>query len=281
VTTLDELGQAVEVESDLSVEQARRWAAALDHPERLDAGTDLPLPWHWGFFTPTTATADLGADGHPAITSARLHGLRRMWAGGRLVRARPLVVGRRGVRRTELVSVLEKDGRSGRLLFVTLRHVVEQDGEVALVEEQDLVYRGPGTVPAPGPARPVEVPAGGWSVERVFDVATLFRFSAVTFNSHRIHYDREYATRVEGYPDLVVHGPLLASVLARSAEERLGPATTFEFRAEAPCFPGTPVTVVGERLADGAARLQALRVDGVVAMTARHGISTEVNTDRS
>ncbi len=158
-----------------------------------------------------------------------------MWAGGRLTFHTPLLAGIRAERRTQIVAVTQKTGRSGKLGFVTLRHDIHQRGMIALSEEQDLVYRPADTErseppPAPGDAEEKQPVA--------FDTTTLFRYSALTFNGHRIHYDAQYARDVEGYSGLVIHGPLLAQHLMLMAEDRQGPLARFTFRATAPlCLP--------------------------------------------
>src|SRR5690606_6940047 len=152
--------------------------------------------WHWVYFTPGTPTAGLGPDGHPRLPegapTARFP--RRMWAGGRVSSVAPLVVGRPAERRSSVLRTKETSGRSGDLLVVTLEHRYRQGGADAVVEEQDLVYRTAGPpVPLPAGEEPVPAPAGGWSRRRVVEPPMLFRFSALTFNSHRIHYDQPYA----------------------------------------------------------------------------------------
>jgi 3-methylfumaryl-CoA hydratase len=270
--TPEVIGIELTNESQVSVEHARRLAALLDADIDLATGTPLPLLWHWAFFTPTTPTAELGPDGHPQLAAdGSTAGLpRRMWAGGRVTRVAPLRAGRPATRRSAVSKAERKHGRSGRLLILTVEHVVEQDGEVVLTETQDLVYREPsGSMPPPpGGIGPPAAPAGGWADSVAMDTVRLFRFSAITFNSHRIHYDRDYATDQEGYPGLVVHGPLTALLLAESARHRVGDLSTFEFRASAPLFAGMAFTLVGEPSCATVA-LTAVRHDGTTAMTAR------------
>jgi 3-methylfumaryl-CoA hydratase len=195
-----------------------------------------------------------------------------MWAGGRLRFRGELRLGQPAVRRTALLACERKSGRSGALLIVTLEHRMEQAGATVIIEEQDLVYRAPGppvAVPA-GTHRP-DMPDGGWVQARQTGAAMLFRFSAVTFNSHRIHYDRPYATEVEGYPALVVHGPLIALSLAEFVREKTSRALqSFDFRASAPLFADLPWHIVAQPDGDQVG-VTAVRNDGQTAMTATAG----------
>lgn len=174
----------------------------------------LPLLWHWVYLLDRPSQDTLGPDGHQARGGMPVPpgpGLRRMFAGGRVWRHGALRVGSEATRRTWQASAARKQGRSGPLHFVTVRTEVSQDGQVVVTEEQDLVYREAG---ADGPARSGPgVAAAGRDRAVTVDAVLLFRFSALTYNAHRIHYDREFA-RAEGYPGLVVHGPLQALLMA-------------------------------------------------------------------
>jgi len=226
---------------------ARGMAALLDRDAAsFVEGAPLPAGWHWLYFKPLARRSALGDDGH-----ARRGGFlppvalpRRMWAGGTLAFPGALRLGERALRRSTIESIEEKTGRSGRLVFVNVRHRVESGHGLAVDEEQHIVYRetrggGPGDGPPP-PAPPA------WSDPFVADAITLFRFSALTFNGHRIHYDEPYATRVENYPGLVVHGPLLALLLLDGAARRAGrvPAQ-FTYRALGPLFANEPFRIEG------------------------------------
>ncbi|SAK96185.1 acyl-CoA dehydrogenase [Caballeronia hypogeia] len=228
---------------------------ALDYDARPSAGHPLPELWHWTFFWPLTATGGLGPDGHPR-KGAFLPDLglpRRMWAGGRLRFHHSLEVGRAASRNSTVTNVTDKSGRTGRLGFVTVKHQLSDDNGVAIEEEQDIVYREayvPGTPePSPTPA-----PAGGaWQSEIVPTETLLFRYSALTFNSHRIHYDRDYATREEGYSNLVVHGPLIATLLLDLVRRHMPNSTIkrFTFKAVRPTLLGDVFMICGEPDADG------------------------------
>jgi 3-methylfumaryl-CoA hydratase len=268
--TLDALGLGARASSALPVEHADRLAATLDRP-RPDG--PLPITWHWIYFVPAVAASGLGPDGHPRRPAGRLTQdfPRRMFAGGRLTSSGGLRPGAPAVRHSEVVDAEEKQGRSGGLLLVTIRHRYEQNGEYVLSEEQDLVYLPASTEPTPAPEPGGERREEPWQRIVLPERPLLFRYSALTFNAHRIHYDQAYASAEEGYPALVVHGPLTATLLADLAVDELGrPLGSFSFRARAPLFVDQPVTLVGRPDGDDAV-LEAVRVDGATAMTALAG----------
>ncbi|MET0729247.1 MAG: MaoC family dehydratase N-terminal domain-containing protein, partial [Acidimicrobiales bacterium] len=225
----------------------------LDTPgEPPAAGDLLPPLWHWLTFLPRVPQRELGSDGHPRrggfLPPVSLP--RRMFAGGRLELRGPLRIAETLTRASTITSVEHKTGRSGELVFVTVRHEISQDAEPAVIEEQDLVYRGEtapgvGAGPAPGPDG-AGLGSWAWSWELPIDPTVLFRFSALTYNAHRIHYDRDYATQVEGYPGLVVHGPLQAISLAELARRQADrPLSSFRFRALRPVFDEGPLRLRG------------------------------------
>ena len=208
-------------------------------PGRGDA---LPPFFHLLYFWDPRPPEALGRDGHPAqgVGPVPETGLpRRMWAGGRVERHAPLVLGRPAARRTRLDGMERKEGRTGALAFVTLIHEIEQEGRPVLTERQDLVYREDG---APS-STPVAAPPGGRPL--AFDPVLLFRYSALTLNGHRIHYDADYARDVEGYGGLVIHGPLLATLMALEAD-----AAVFSFRGRSPLICGEDAVLgrEGDRL---------------------------------
>jgi 3-methylfumaryl-CoA hydratase len=274
--SLAELGLPEESTSVLPAEDVQKLAATLD--VQFPAGRPLPLLWHWAFFNPVAATADLGPDGHPRRESPLLAAFpRRMWVGGEVTSLSPLRPDTPTTRRTRVLKHAQKHGSTGDLLIVTLEHTVEQHAISALVETQDVIFREAGGVtPAEGPAVTLP-PATGWRETITPNTQLLFRFSAITFNSHRIHYDPDYATKVENYPGLVVHGPLTAMLLAESASRRLGrPLRSFAYRASNPLFVDRPLSIDGETLADSdgqTATMTATRADGAVAMKATAVIS--------
>jgi 3-methylfumaryl-CoA hydratase len=222
----------------LRPEPAVALARLLD-VELPDLETDgLPLLWHWVYLLDRPRQADLGVEGHPVrgvIPVPPAPGRRRMAAGGRVTRVAPLIVGREATRRTEVVATTDKQGRTGPLTFVVVRHTIGQDGEVRVVEEQDIVYRAAAATPTQTVAvTPVPLAEGEWSLP--VDPTLLFRFSALTYNAHRIHYDRDYARDVEGYPGLLTHGPLQALAMAESARRAGATATAIDYRLVSPLF---------------------------------------------
>jgi 3-methylfumaryl-CoA hydratase len=236
-------------------EPARALGALLAVPvPDLARGEGLPLLWHWVYLLDRPAQADLGADGHPVrgtVAASPGLGRRRMWAGGRVRTSGPLRCGEPATKRSRMLSVTEKQGRSGPLTFITLEHQILQRDRVVVDEQQDIVYRDAAS-PAPQPATQDSEPAdGGWAIE--VSPTLLFRFSALTYNAHRIHYDRDYATRVEGYPGLVAHGPLQALAMAEAARargrRRGEESVSFGYRLTAPLFDhqGMVVSVAKEQ----------------------------------
>lgn len=260
-----------ETRSDVAdANQLAGLAAVLDHEAPPWRAGEVPPLGHWLYFLPRAPQSQIGEDGHPRrggfLPPVDLP--RRMWAGSRVAFGAPIPVGAAIERRSAILDVKARTGASGEMVFVTVRHEVVAEGRVALTEEQDIVYRALGGG-APAAEHPAAPPPG-----RVVtpDPVLLFRFSALTFNSHRIHYDRDYATKVEGYPGLVVQGPLTAMLLLDAfARARPGaPVSRFSFRARRPLFEGAPVTLVVEPDGEGA-RLSAFDPEGQVAVSAEVG----------
>lgn len=266
------IGRTERVDDPLPATQAQAAQATFDETDApLLDGDALPVPWHWFFFLPRAAQSGLGEDGHPLRGDflPPFPQPRRMFAGARLRVHRPLRVGVAAVRESTIRDVTVKAGRSGALAFVTVAQRFTQAGALCVEEEQDIVYREPGQPVAPpvAGALPALAP-GAWSRVVQPDTRLLFRFSALTFNAHRIHYDRPYATAVEGYPGLVVHGPLTAVLLVQLVRRSTPrPITAFDFRGQAPLFDGHPVRLSavpdGDRVA-----LDARGPDGSAALVA-------------
>ncbi len=254
-------------------ETAAALAATLDYPDAPRAGEPLPPLWHWTNFYAIAQQSQLGEDGHPKrggfLPPVPLP--RRMWAGGRFVFHAPIPVGSSVARTSTIRSVSAKEGSSGRLVFVTVRHEISRDGQLAITEEHDIVYRG---MPTPGSAAPPPKPAPlnpRWSRTIHPDPVLLFRYSALTFNGHRIHYDRTYVTEVEGYPGLIVHGPLIATLLVDLVRREVPGVeiAEFRFRAVSPLFDIDAFSVCGEPAADGKTiKLWAQNSRGELAMEA-------------
>lgn len=248
-----------------------RLRAFLAMDPAVSAGDPVDETWHWCFFHPSVPTDRLGHDGHPK-TGGFLPPFdlpRRMWGGSRLTFHDTLVAGEVATKESTILSVDLKTGRSGSLGIVKVVHRVLQNGRLCREEEQDIVYREAATG-AQGRAKASDCPDGATgSVTVRPDPVTLFRYSALTYNAHRIHYDRDYATAEEGYPGLVVHGPLTATLLAgfsRAGRDR-APMRGYEFRGTSPLFDGEPFTLNVRKDGDGDT-LWAERPGGGMAMSA-------------
>jgi 3-methylfumaryl-CoA hydratase len=269
-------GREEVVEDGFELPRARQLAATLNRdPDTLQLGSNLPPLWHWIYGTPVSRLDQAGSDGHTAkggfLPPVPLP--RRMWAAGRFEWNRLPRLGQAYRRISRVESVEMKSGKSGQLVFVGVKHEIEADGELALTEWHDIVYRDmpqpsaahaqdasvqastaqatpahkTTTLTEPTHAVPSEAPLAPPTRTTVLtpNDVLLFRYSALTFNSHRIHYDRHYCREVEGYPGLVVHGPLMATLLATQAWDEAGQRTprVFSFRAKSPVFDGTPIAV--------------------------------------
>ena len=234
-------------------------AATLDHPAApVAAGDALPALWHWLYFLPLHRQSEIGPDGHaqrggflPPVPLPR-----RMWAGSQFDFRAPLRVGDSVARTSTIADVSIKTGRSGTLVFVKVRHDLHCNGaaEPAIIEHHDIVYRDAQRADDPPPPPPQTAPEGApWQRQILADEVLLMRYSALTFNGHRIHYDRPYATQVEGYPGLVVHGPLIATLLLDLLRRQMPGAVvaSFHFKALRPTFDGRALRVNGQLQADG------------------------------
>ncbi|MFM0556026.1 MaoC family dehydratase N-terminal domain-containing protein [Paraburkholderia sediminicola] len=240
------------LKDDITAFPLKAMAATLDREEN---GDSVPPLWHWLYFLPVAPMSEVSPDGHPKrggfLPPVPLP--RRMWAGGRLTFHAPLKVGEHATRTSTIANIEDKTGRSGRLVFVTVQHTIEAGGELKLEEEHDIVYRD---APQEGarPPQPQLAPEGEtWRRAIDADAVMLFRYSALTFNGHRIHYDYPYVTEVEGYPGLIVHGPLIATLLVDLVRREQPNATlqSFAFKAVRPTFAGQAFTVCGKPSSDG------------------------------
>ena len=273
-TLTDWIGRNETLQDQITAAPVRGLAATLDHePAEVPPGTALPPLWHWLYFLPAHRQSEIGPDGHakrggflPPVPLPR-----RMWAGSQFEFRAPVRVGD-AVRRTSTIAdVTKKEGRTGALVFVKVRHELRCNGaaEPAIVEFHDIVYREakkPGDVEPP----PTAAERGTWQREIVPDDVLLFRYSALTFNGHRIHYDRRYVTEVEGYPGLIVHGPLIATLLLDllGREWPAARLASFAFKALRPSFDGHALRVSGKRDGD-AIRLWAQDHEGWLTMDAQ------------
>ena len=255
----DWIGRSETVEDTATATPYAALSATLEQPDttRPALGTPLPPLWHWLYFLPIAAQSDIGPDGHakrggfmPPVPLPR-----RMWAGSDFEFHAPLRVGDALSRTSTIVDVKEKSGRTGSLIFVKVRHEIRCSGaeKVALTEHHNIVYRAaaePGDVTPPPQAAPAD---SAWQRSIVPDDVLLFRYSALTFNGHRIHYDRQYVTEVEGYPGLIVHGPLIATLLMDLLRRQQPEARVlrFEFKAVRPTFDTHAFSVHGQPSADG------------------------------
>ncbi|MBX3550925.1 MAG: MaoC family dehydratase N-terminal domain-containing protein [Pseudolabrys sp.] len=253
----------------VGVDLVRKFQATFDRPaDPLQTGDVAPRLIHFCLAQPAAPTAQLGEDGHPQrggfLPPVPLP--RRMWAGGALTFHGDLRVGDAITRTSRIADVAVKEGRTGVLCFVTVNHTIAVDNEVRVEERQDIVYRGTeGGAPSKAPPA-----AASGEHRRAIDPSPpfLFRYSALTFNAHRIHYDRRYATGVEGYPGLVVHGPVQATLLMNFATDVRGtPPARFSFRSVSPLFDNDPVLLHARKDGDSL-KLWTARPDGPEAMVA-------------
>lgn len=254
----DWIGRQESVRDTIGATPVKALNATLDHPAMaVVPGTQLPPLWHWLYFLPLHRQSEIGADGH-----ARRGGFlppvplpRRMWAGSQFEFRSPVRVGDDVERTSTITNVTQKEGRTGQLVFVKVRHELRCNGapDPAIVEFHDIVYREAKQATDVEPP-PVAAAAGAlWQQEIVPDDVLLFRYSALTFNGHRIHYDRQYVTEVEGYPGLIVHGPLIATLLMDQIRRHLPSAdvASFSFKAVRPTFDLHPFRINGAPQADG------------------------------
>lgn len=268
----DWVGKEDVIEEQIALWPVQALAATLNHADKFAEGDPLPPGWQWLFFNPVVLRSGLGSDGHPArggfLPPIELP--RRMWAGSRVRYEAQVPIGSHAIRTSVIRKVENKVGKRGSLWFVTVEHTIRVYGKTCIVEEQDIVYREASPLDAPSAPPPQFYERQGDWMQRVeTDTTLLFRFSALTFNGHRIHYDQAYAREVEGYADLVVHGPLTAILLQQAAQEhgdgrRL---SRFDFRGVSPLLVGRPFQLEGAD-EDRVMALWARGPDGELAMSA-------------
>jgi len=279
------IGKKAEQTDLVTLAPMKTLAATLDRNEsNFGAGSTLPSLWHWLYFLPTARQSELAEDGHPTkggfLPPIPLP--RRMWAGSKFQFNHPLLAGQK-VRRLSTIKSLEvKQGRSGELAFVCVQHDIENDSGIALTEQHDIVYRNHPADSEKEQSLSAGVPAPehhSFYREIIPDSILLFRYSALTFNSHRIHYDRDYVTCVEGYSGLIVHGPLLATLLVELLQENLPHCilVKFEFRAIRPVFESYSFTACGQQTGLTEVDLWIKDHEGYLCMKA----SAEIKADKN
>lgn len=249
------VGRSEAMTDQIDISRAVAMAATLDSPVSLAIDDSLPPLWHWLYFWSAIPASQLGTDGHaqrgeflPPVTLPR-----RMWAGGRLKFLAPLPLGAQAERVSRIKAIEVKQGKSGPLVFVTVAHDISVQAKLVIQEEHDIVYRDALQADTSVVISKLAPTDAHWSRQISPDPVQLFRYSALTFNGYRIHYDRTYATKVEGYPGLIVHGPLIASLLTDLVSRELPDRTIseFSFRAIAPLFDTEPFSVHGRLEPEG------------------------------
>jgi 3-methylfumaryl-CoA hydratase len=263
------IGRTETARDEITPRLVRELKATLDL-DALEADAPVPLAVHWCLAPPAVNASMIGSDGHP-LRGGFLPPVplpRRMWAGGQVKFRDPLRVGDKVERRSRIVDVALKQGRSGVLCFVSVSHEYFTARGLAVEDRQDIVYRDFSTVTT-GTANRANLPAPEWRRDMQADPVLLLRYSALTFNGHRIHYDRPYATNVEGYPGLIVHGPLQATLLIEFAASIQGePPKQFHYRAVQPLFDFTPFELCA-RPTNGGLHLWIQSVEGAQTMDAQ------------
>jgi 3-methylfumaryl-CoA hydratase len=270
------LGRMQESQIVISADRIKGLAALLDYPEPPWPDNQVPPTGHWCFIFPYTQQSKLGHDGHEQLGGffPPVKYPRRMWVGGRIRYMLPLRVGEPVTHRSTIKGIENKQGRSGPMTFLTVCHEYLDGGILMLQDEQDIVYRDVSTDPIKKPVDTSHQASASphpydWSRTIVPDTTLLFRYSAVSFNSHRIHYDQDYV-RKEGYPGLLVHGPLTATLLI-DLFQRSNPGIgirQFDYVARSPMYEGYPFTIMGQQLENGKISLWAVDCEGTRSMTA-------------
>ena len=263
----------------VALSPAQRMLATLDDmTTELPEGSPLPLLWHWLYFLSDAPMSAIGPDGHPKrggfLPPVELP--YRMFAGARFIFHSPLLIGKKARRESKILSIDHKEGRDGPLIFVNISHEIFQGGKLCMEEQCDLVYLGARAPHKPASSKGKRPELNPRAIVKTItpDPVLLFRFSALTFNSHRIHYDRPYAVSEEGYPNLVVHGPLVAVLLMELVRKHIeAPVQAFSFKGRAPLFEGAPFRLIAIP-DDGRVVLRAEGPDGSTATEAEALVNT-------
>ena len=249
----DWIGRTQTRSSTIDLAQANKLGVTLDRPTPRE-GDPLPACWHWAWFNDQLPASELGRDGHPKrggfLPPVPLP--RRMWAGGNIEFIQPIVIGQEITKQSTIKQIKNRMGTTGQLCIVAIEHVLSHDGSVCINEIQNLVFREDPAPDQPAP-QPPEPPTEAHTYETFKpDPVLMFRYSALTFNGHRIHYDVDYARNVEGYPDLVFHAPLTATMLQSAAENLLqAEMRTFSYRATAPLYCNAEFKICAKHNAGG------------------------------
>ena len=266
----DWVGNSEERHDTIGAFPANALSATLNLTETFHVGSSLPPLWHWLYFLPIFRLNQRNYDGHaalggflPPITLPR-----RMWAGSRVTFPRSLIVGKDAHKVSTIKSIQEKSGKSGELIFVNVAHQVFQDSQLCIEEEHDIVYRNAPTGANVQSALVKSIETPEFAVQVHPDPVLLFRYSALTFNGHRIHYDHPFCVNTEGYDGLVVHGPLLATMMLELVRNEFPEKkiVNFQFRAIAPIFDTTDFEVCGRKLSGSEIEIWVRRDDDVLAM---------------
>jgi 3-methylfumaryl-CoA hydratase len=262
------IGKSSTIENYLDATQARKMQVLLDQDPTFSAGDELPPAWHWLYFHELTKSSNLGKDGHTelGISMPAFSFTRRMWAGGNIQWIAPIMVGQNATRKSQILSISEKTGRSGDLIFVTVEHQILQNEKICLREEQNVVYRADLKLDVKSNLATAKNESDFSKIWQL-DETDLFRYSALTFNSHRIHYDQKYATETENYPGLIVHGPLLSTLILDLAKSNARPINQFTYRASNPIHLPNGFSVHG-KTNNASTELWVANQNGSLAMAA-------------
>lgn len=267
------IGKTMDRSDSMAPEQLQRFEALMNrNPLAVTSGTHLPPCAHWCYFTPVEMQSELGVDGH-----ARKGGFlppvelpKRMWAGGKIIFKKPLLAGTPAEKKSTIIAINEKEGSSGKLCFVTVRHQVSSKGALAIDEEQQIVYREESEEGAhPIRTNPLDIDPD-WKISVKPDTIQLFRFSALTFNSHRIHYDQDYVKKMEGFPNIVVHAPYLLVLLLDSFKNKDDGRVIedVKYRADGPVYLDEQITIYGKSADNHRSELRVTGPEGNLAMSA-------------
>ena len=262
----DWIGNTESKQDIISDIMVRRMAATLGVPSPK-VGEPLPALWHWMFFQPELNAEELGRDGHPQLGGFMppALGRNRMWAGGSFEFTQPLIIGEMATCESSIENVVEKQGSTGSLVFVTVRHDYSQQGQHKFTERQTIVYREPSPAKTES-EQPKNGDSSEWSCSITPDSTMLFRYSAVTFNGHRIHYDYPYATEVEGYDNLVIHGPMMATLALHSFinAHKDKTITAFKYRGVRPVTLGNEICIEGKLVDKHTAEVWVTNSQGMI-----------------